>query len=184
MRSLNLTAVAALALSVVSAAGVAAASGGTMSPRSPSDTPCSFDQVVTLDPGFSPTPASGTYTSKGQTIPLSCTGSIDGKHITGPGTLGEVGRYGTSGPNSCTHIDGEFAQVSTMTLPTDAGPVHLTDATRGTYGLLQGGGAAGGTFDGPRFYGTFIVEGFEGDCVLTPITKLHLSVHGWLVEKG
>ena len=52
-----------------------------------------------------------------------------------------------------------------------------------TYGPLQGGYPYGGTFTGQRMYGKFEVTPIEGDCVTTPVTRVHLRCDEWVVTE-
>ena len=188
-RPLTALAVTAAALTAVVVVPFAASPAGAQLPgsdpgaRSPKDTHCLARFDVTLSPGLSMTPSSGTLSTNGETGTNSCNGPINGFNPTGPGSRGEAGRYGVDGPSSCMHPDGGAAWTITFTMPTTGGPQHLEFPVRGTYGALQGGGLYGGTFSGDGMYGKFRVTVLEGDCTTKPITKVHLDCDEWIVAK-
>ncbi|MGQ0465594.1 MAG: hypothetical protein ACT4QG_09775 [Sporichthyaceae bacterium] len=148
----------------------------------PADTHCTAEFEVTLSPGFSATPSSGTFASDGESGTMTCDGPIDGARVTGPGTRGEAGRYGVGSPSSCLQPLGEAEWTIQATLPTEQGKRNLRLPVSGTYGPLQGGGPLGGTFASDRAYGTFTITPVEGDCVTAPITRVRLTCDEWIVN--
>lgn len=158
----------------------AATSGDAANPN-PDDTHCLAVFDVTFDPGFSMTPASGTFTTEGETGTTTCDGPVHGFDVTGPGTRGEFGPYGLDGPNSCTDLDGTAEMNFSFTVPTTGGPQQVTGTAPATYGPLQQGGLVGGTFKGERMYGKFTVTPLEGDCFNTPVTKVRAYCDEWVV---
>ena len=93
-------------------------------------TPCTFEVDVTLSPGLSSRPSSGSFDSKGESGTLDCQGDVGGKPATGRGTFGADGRYGTDGDGDhCyskegrgegtaqLHRPGRGRQPSTSTTP-------------------------------------------------------------------
>src|SRR5258706_9801284 len=59
-----------------------------------SSTPCAFEADVSLSPGLSRSPSSGTFTTKGESGTLDCQGDVGGgQPATGRGTFGADGRY-------------------------------------------------------------------------------------------
>jgi hypothetical protein len=146
------------------------------------DTHCLAEFDVILDPGISMSPASGTFTTNGEVGWIRCDGPVDGYQPTGIGTRGEAGRYGVTGPNSCSNLNGESEWTISFTMPTTAGKLHLDHLVRGPYGPLQGDGLIGGTFTGDGMYGKYHVTPVEGDCATSPWTKLHLVCDEWLVN--
>lgn len=174
------SAVLVLALPTSLALAEAADSG---SAGSSAGAPCVGEWEITLSPGLGLDPSSGIYTSGGQTGHLVCDGTIDGVPITGPGTYGEAGRYGVADSDDCLGADGDTVGRADLTLPTTRGPLHLHERpARGTFGPLQGGGLVGGTFAGPRFHGTYTALPLVGDCVTAPITRVRISVRGWISD--
>lgn len=181
----SVIALAAITVAVIHLGSSSAAAGvlaPASNPRSPQDTRCNADYDISLDPGLSTTARSGTYTSHGETGTWACDGTADGRRVTGIGTWGEQGRYGITGPNTCAKSDGEAVQTTDITMPTAEGRVHISTPLHVWYGPLQGGGAFGGSFEGPRLYGTFTFMPTEGDCVTHPVTRVHVALKGWLVE--
>ncbi|MGH9009849.1 MAG: hypothetical protein ACRDYF_08400, partial [Acidimicrobiia bacterium] len=156
---------------------------GTPENPNPNDTHCLAEFDLTLSPGISMTPASGTATSHGETGTNTCDGPINGKQVTGVGSRGEDGRYGIDGPNNCTDLDGVSEWVFSFTMPTTDGPQKVMGTFVATYGPLQSGGLYGGTFTGDRMYGKFTATPIEGDCVTTPITKVRLHCDEWVVNE-
>ena len=82
-------------------AGSAGAARPAASPGSADTrTHCTFTSAITLTPGLSIVPSSGTFTSGGETGTVSCDGPVRGIVPTGPGTLGVEGRYTFYGDNN------------------------------------------------------------------------------------
>lgn len=131
---------------------------------------------ASITPPFMPfvlTPASGTVTSGGQTGSVRCVGRIGGARITGPGKGGIV--YAYSNGTCVSHVG---AGTATWSIPTEAGAktligtlsvrriglsvlaeVRFPDAVAGLAGLLVP---------------------LQGDCVLTPLSKVSVAVAGTL----
>lgn len=169
-------ATAGLVAAILAGPGTASADTGGAS--------CKAEYDITISPGLSVSASSGTFTTGGQTGSFVCDGTVDGKEITGPGTFGDVGRYGIARKYSCLDAEGDAELTATMVLPTADGPVKVVDnATRAKFGPLQGGGVIGGTFEGPRIRGSFTVDLIDGNCVTAPVTKVHISLQAILVDK-
>src|SRR5438132_10728753 len=83
-------------------------------------THCRFSSEVTLSPGLSVKPSSGSFTSKGENGTVECDGPVRGVHPSGPGTLGVMGQYGTKDPDTCFAGEGEGR--FSFTFPTAQGP--------------------------------------------------------------
>jgi hypothetical protein len=147
------------------------------------DTHCLARFDVTLAPGLSMTPSSGTLTTGGETGTNSCDGTVRGFTPTGTATRGESGRYGVEGPSSCTDPAGVAEWTITFTVPTTLGPRHFEFPVRGPYGPLKGDGVYGGTFTGKEMHGHYTVTVLQGDCVTSPITKVHLECDEWIVNE-
>ena len=151
----------------------------TASPAEGTDgTPCTGEVDLTVDPGLSTSPTSGTWTTHGETGTFTCRGTVNGYDVTGPGTFGGYGHYGSKHPDTCS--GGEADGLHLISIPTSAGVQHVTNNHTATYGPLEGGGIFGGEFTGPRFSGTFQARPVEGDCLSAPLTKVHFSVNGTL----
>ena len=141
--------------------------------------PCRFDARFQLTPGLSVTPSRGEFTSGGETGTISCEGAVSSGPVTGPGTFGAQGHYGTGSAGDTCLTGGEGEGVQAFTLPTAGGPVHVTNPFTFRYGIATGH-VLGGTFQGGFFTGTFEIESFEGDCVANPITVVVLRGEGVL----
>jgi len=130
--------------------------------------------TITISPGFSMTPSSGTVTTHGETGSISCVGEIDGHRVTGPGTMGIYENYTTvTCPSSV--IQGTIS----ITVPTTDGIKHLNGAlhVRRTALVVQ----PEAQFDGgERFSGIGVVVPIQGDCFLAPMRRALLSVTGSL----
>jgi hypothetical protein len=145
--------------------GSAGAEGGTH---------CHIVKDDTLSPGLSVQPSTGTFTTPTLGT-LECHGPVNGKDPTGPGTVGEQGRYGTKDPDTCQG-GGEGDGVFAMTIPVSGGVEKFSAAFTFTYGELSTrGGIVAGKFQGDGISGTFEVTPTEGDCVVRPITKIHVT---------
>jgi hypothetical protein len=158
----------------------ATASGDPENPD-PSHTHCLASFVVNLDPGFSMTPAAGTFTTDGETGTITCEGPINGFDVTGAGTRGETGRYALDGPATCTDPAGTGDLAFSFTIPTAGGPQHVTGTAVMEYAPGREGGLIGGTFTGSRMYGKFKVTPIEGDCINSPVTKVQLECDEWVL---
>lgn len=142
-------------------------------------TPCSAVFDISVSPGLSEDPSSGTFTSGGETGSMECRGEVNGKQAIGPGTWGVEGAYGTADPDDCTS-GGEGEAEQSFTVPTTKGNEHITNMATFTYGALEASGLVSGEFESPRFSGTFEVIPTEGDCVTEPITRAHVELRGML----
>jgi hypothetical protein len=157
---------------VLLAPGIAAAGAQPAAPAT--DAVCVNALTLTLSPGFSPRPASGTSTTGGETGTLVCTGTVGGRRISGPGTVGVQETYATGAACLSDSSHGEV----TITLPAIGGPVHIAGALTGyRLGLVEVVDIA---FPQARFHGTGPVLPLSGDCLLAPITRALVSITGIL----
>ncbi|MDQ3678858.1 MAG: hypothetical protein M3401_19015 [Actinomycetota bacterium] len=132
---------------------------------------------VSISPPFKPfvlTRASGTVTSGGQTGRVICVGEIGGARVTGAGTGGIM--YAYSSGTCAAHVG---LGTATWTIPTEAGPKQLT-------GTLSVRRIALGVLAEVRFPDALAdlagaVVPVAGDCVITPLSKVHVTVAGPLV---
>ena len=137
-------------------------------------TKCNFTSTITLQPGFSLVPSTGTFSSGGETGTVTCDGPVRGIVPTGPGTLGVEGRYGTRDPDTC--FGGEGEGRFSFTFPTAIGPGKRSNVFTFTFSLI---GLSGSGFSGDGFGGGFDeVQPEEGDCVVHPVTKIVVKGHG------
>jgi hypothetical protein len=145
--------------------------------------PCRFTAEFDMSPGLSLTASSGAFTSGGETGGITCSGSVGGWMVTGPGTFGADGNYGTADGDSCVS-GGEGSAVQSFTVATSERRVPVRNAIRFTYQPVPAAGAsvalASGRFHGERFSGTFDVTLVEGDCVTSPVTRVRLDGRGML----
>jgi hypothetical protein len=141
--------------------------------RAASATACTYEADLTLAPGLSTSPSSGTFTSTGETGTMICNGPVNGKPPSGPGKIGFSGHYGTKSGETC-QSGGAGDYTTSYTIPTSSGPQHVTDNGTFTYGGIQGG-VFSGQFQGARMTGTFQVRPTQGDCLTAPMTKIHES---------
>jgi hypothetical protein len=180
-RGLGAALVAAVAWVVPGAAAVGA--DGTQA------TPCRFSAEFDMAPGLSLTPTSGSFTSGGERGAITCSGTVDGRTVTGPGTFGADGSYGTADGDSCVS-GGEGSAMQSFTLRTGDGPVPVGNAITFTYQPVPGLPGAGvtaptlasGQFRGRRFSGTFDVTVVKGDCLTSPVTRVRLDGRGTLLS--
>lgn len=148
----------------------------------PNDTHCLAEFDIVLSPGLSGVPSSGTLTTNGETGTITCDGAIKGHQAAGLGRRGEVGRYGTDGPDTCA--SGGEAEVSfSFTIPTTGGDQHVVGTLTVAYGPLKGGTLYGGTLTGPQMYGKFEVVPLEGNCLTTPLTRVHVRCDEWVINE-
>lgn len=119
---------------------------------------CSATATLNLSPGLRLLQETqGTNQSFGETGTLRCAGKIDGKTITGPGTIGFSSTY----RGNCLAITGGGAWF--FTLPTNGGSVHR----QGTYSGPSIGSVVyfDGSFPGGRMTGAGPVVPVQGSCV-------------------
>lgn len=147
----------------------------------PNDTHCLAEFDVVLSPGLSGVPSSGTLTTNGETGTITCDGPINGYQAAGLGRRGEVGRYGTEGPDTCA---GGEAEVSfSFTIPTTGEDQQVVGTLTVDYGPLKGGIPYGGTFTGPQIYGKFTATPLEGNCLTAPVTRVHVRCDEWIINE-
>ena len=145
-------------------------------------TPCAFEVDVTLSPGLSRTPSSGTFDSQGESGRLDCQGAVGGKPATGPGTFGADGRYGTAGDGDhCRSTEGRGEGTGHFTVPVEGGTQHVDDPFTMTYRV--DGRSVVGEITGRRFTGTFDVTRADGDCLWRPVTKIRIKGKGHLRDE-
>ena len=144
-----------------------------------SGTPCAFEVDVTLSPGLSRNPSSGTFDSQGETGSFDCQGPIGGKPATGPGTFGADGRYGIDGDGDhCRSSEGRGEGTAHFTVPVEGGTQHVDDPFKMTYRV--DGRSVVGEIAGRRFTGTFDVTRADGDCLWRPVTKIRIKGKGYV----
>jgi hypothetical protein len=148
-----------------------------------SGTPCTFEVDVTLSPGLSRTPSSGTFDSKGETGTLDCQGNIGGRPVTGRGSFGAEGHYGTDGDgDDCRSKEGRGDGTAHLSVPVEGGTQHVDDPFDLTYRV--DGQSVVGRITGRRFTATFKVTEADGDCLWRPVTKIRIKGQGRLRDDG
>ena len=153
--------------------------GGALQPAAAAEgARCSGTLVILLNPGFSVQPSTGTHRSEAPAV-LECHGAVDGRPITGTGTLTDEGPYGTDDPDSCM-TGTEGTGLDRLVVPTADGPQTIDSHYTYTAAKAENGGPFNGRFEGSRYSGTFEFRILEGDCVSAPITKVELRIDGIL----
>jgi hypothetical protein len=146
-------------------------------------TPCAFEVDVSLSPGLSREPSTGTFGSNGESGKLDCQGNVGGQPATGPGTFGVDGRYGIDGDgDDCRSKEGQGDGTAHFTVPVEGGSQHGDDPFTMTYRV--DGRSVVGQISGRRFSGTFNVTQAQGDCVWKPVTRIRIKGRGHLREDG
>lgn len=182
IRTVLMVVVLVLAGSTPFGASLAGAAERSAENPNPNDTHCLAEFDVVLSPGLSGIPSSGTLTTNGETGTITCDGPINGYQAVGLGRRGEVGHYGTEGPDTCA--SGGEAEVSfSFTIPTTGGDQQVVGTFTVDYGPLKGGIPYGGTLTGPKMYGKFEAIPLEGNCLTTPLTRVHLRCDEWVINE-
>lgn len=158
-----------LLLLVVAALAVIAPSlHPTPAASAASSAACVHQWTDTVTPGTTTTNQRALFSSHGETGTIQCSGTVQGRQVTGPGTFGEVGVI----EGSCSSALGQA--LFSITLPTGGGPVHLRFPV--TFSLGPGAGQT----SGDAFPGAFVVRPVKGDCVSTPVTEITVTRFGLL----
>jgi hypothetical protein len=132
---------------------------------------CILDFRQFFSPGITPARETGSQNSGGEVGSISCTGKLQGRTITGPGTIGNEGVRDAD----CVfdHSAGRYF----VTLPTKDGPLHV----EGTYSLERVGLTFNIETDQPGAHGSGwgVVIPSKGDCLLTPLTEARVLMNLW-----
>lgn len=146
-------------------AGAAPAHGG--------ETVCRIVKDDVVSPGLSLQGSSGSFRTAATGV-ITCTGMVNGYEPTGPGTFTEQGRYGHKDPDTCVG-NGEAEGRFNVAIPTEKGIQKVTREFRISYGEPSiRGGVVAGKIEGNDFHGTLDVIPTQGDCVLRPVTRIHV----------
>jgi hypothetical protein len=144
-------------------------------------TPCTFEVDVSLSPGLSREPSTGTFESDGESGKLDCQGDVGGQPATGRGTLGVEGRYGIDGDgDDCRSKRGKGDGTAHLTVPVEHGSRHVDDPFTMVYRV--DGNRVVGEIAGRRFNGTFDVTDAQGDCLWKPVTRIRIKGEGRLTD--
>ena len=126
------------------------------------DLNCTTTVTTHEHPGVSPDAHTFSVSSHGLTGTSTCTGTINGEPVTGPGAFGvNEAIFGT--PNPCVSSTGHGTFI--LKIPTAGGTRTVT----GQFDLLSS--AATGTVHTGDLTGTSHVIAANGDCVNTPVTE-------------
>ena len=110
---------------------------------------------------------------------LHCDGAVNGRPITGAGTVSDEGPYGTEDPDSCMS-GSEGTGIDRITVQTAEGTQEIVSEFTYTAAKLSNGGPFRGEFKGTRLDGAIELRVLEGDCVTSPITKVEVKGQGVL----
>lgn len=162
-------------VALLSASTVAQAQSSPPSEEGATSANCSLSFSAYTTPGLGMTPSSGQFNSRGETGTINCVGKIFGHTVTGPGTFGFEGTLTNS---SCLYHEG--SGTAFFTVPTDAGPVHVSGGgfTVVALGVL---GIDHVTHDGGLvFDGSYVLFPVKGNCITEPVTEAHVLMSGHL----
>ena len=140
---------------------------------------CSLSFPAHFSPGVTTTAGSGSFASGGETGTINCVGTIDGHAVTGPGSFGFEGTF--TGTSCLSH---QTSGTSSLTLPTDAGPVHVGGGGFRSSGLGLNG-TVEATHNNPapvHFSGAYLMVPQQGTCATAPMTDASVSMIGVLTS--
>jgi hypothetical protein len=120
---------------------------------------CAITVTTDLHPGLTPQPQHVAFTSHGLTGAATCTGTVSGQPVTGPGTFAIDSQDTVSG---CTEATGAGSFV--LQIPVTGGTATVT-------GRFTSTSTHGSTVVAGDLAGTATVISVVGDCVTTPITR-------------
>lgn len=112
--------------------------------------------------GVAAVPGSSEFGTRGPTGTVECLGNVEGEAVTGTGTFAKEGRF------EGTCLSGTGAGNIQVTLPTTGGPKHVEIPFTMTTGPGIGFKYSD-YFAGPL---TFVFVPVEGDCLLSPVTRI------------
>lgn len=169
------TIVMVLVLVALLSASTAQAQSSPPSEQGATSADCSLSFPAYVTPGLGMSPSSGQFDSRGETGTINCVGKIFGHTVTGPGTFGFEGTLTNS---SCLTHQG--SGTGFFTVPTDAGPVHVSGGgfTIAGLGVLGSGHA---THDGGLVFDeSYVLFPLKGNCITEPVTAAHVLMGGHL----
>lgn len=177
--STSLVLVASLLSLINAGSALAAGTGGQAN--------CSFGVPLHASPGLGITASSGTFNSGGEVGTMSCTGTIAGYRVTGPGTFGFDGTI----EGSCLGHRG--SGISGFTIATEAGMLHIS----GGGFTVEGVGVLGKAQAVPTtmqiddqepvpasisFMGSYLLVPVKGNCVTEPVTQAQVLLSGTITS--
>ena len=122
---------------------------------------CTITSTVDIHPGVTTQPRHVAATSHGFTGTATCTGTIDGQPVTGPGTF----RADTQDVSSCASTTGKG--TFGLKIPTAEG----LQTVAGKFTSTSAAAPAGATVFTGDLAGTGQVVSAVGDCFTTPVTR-------------
>jgi hypothetical protein len=133
------------------------------------DALCTLDFTEHFSPGITLTRETGSQNSGGVVGSISCKGKLQGRTITGPGTIGN------EGVRDADCLFDSSAGRYFATLPTKDGSINV----EGTYSLERIGLTFNMDTDQPGAHGTGwgVVIPTKGDCFLTPLTEARVLMN-------
>ena len=142
-------------------------------------TDCNFAFDVAASPGLSSSPSSGTMVSQPGNRTMTCTGTFQGRPVSGPGSIDMRARYGIRRGDTCAS-GGTGDGVSTLTVPTSGGAARVTNTFTYWFGPMVNGEMPG-RFEGDRMSGTFTLRPYgQAMCSAARMTRLRLTGKGTL----
>jgi hypothetical protein len=128
---------------------------------------CSTRADVTFSPGISLTTSSGTLGSGDETGSIVCVGTFNGHRVTGPGSFGTKGTY------TAICVLGQVSGRYSITVPTDAGPMHFAPTFTATpIGVVS---PIEGSQPGMHLTGLEVFVFKRGNCVTAPVTEAMIN---------
>ena len=148
---------------------------------------CSFSFPLHASPGLGITASSGTFNSGGEVGTMSCTGTIAGYRVTGPGTFGFDGTI----EGSCLGHRG--SGIDEFTIATEAGMLHISGGgfTVEGVGVLGKAEAVHTTIQiddqepvpaSISFPGSYLLAPVKGHCVTEPVTQAQVLLSGTITS--
>ena len=168
----RMTQIAITALATVAAIIPASAEAASKPPSAV----CTNTFTATVTPGFTPKPGAGKLTSNGQTGTIECFGTIAGRRVTGPGTLGFVERHSSG---SCRgHVGTGRVR---LIIPTASGEANLVGrlSVRRTALTVR----VRVRFPTIDYRGNGVIFPRLGDCASTPLEQVKVTMTGTLRER-
>lgn len=148
---------------------------------------CSFSIPLHASPGLGITASSGMFNSGGEVGTMSCTGTIAGYRITGPGTFGFDGTI----EGSCLGHRG--SGKTGLTIATEAGMLHISGGgfTVEGIGVLGNAQSVHATMQiddhepvpaSISFTGSYLLVPVKGNCVTEPVTQAQVLLSGTITS--
>ncbi|MFG1777624.1 hypothetical protein ACGFIG_14480 [Micromonospora sp. NPDC049048] len=155
-RAPRLLTLAAAALCIAPATPAAATPQTTVD----ADLTCSITLTINLYPGLTMEPRHQVVTSHGPNGTAVCTGTVNGRPVTGPGHFGDA----LHGVGSCA--EAVFTGIFVLKVPTTAGMQTIAGQFTET-GIAPLPATLAGGLTGTVVSGVAL----QGDCVTTPLTR-------------